>query len=112
MQPKSKIEFDFRSDTVTQPTAAMRRAIAEAPVGDDVYGEDPSVLRLEAMTAERLGKEAALFVPSGTMANARAGAALARSSPRSMRHPARASHGAWLRTRRPVAARPKNRIPA
>ena len=60
---------DLRSDTVTRPTPGMRRAIAEAEVGDDVYGEDPSVLRLEAMAAERLGKEAALFVPSGTMAN-------------------------------------------
>ena len=60
---------DLRSDTVTRPSAAMRRAIANAEVGDDVFGEDPTVLRLEAMTAERLGKEAALFVPSGTMAN-------------------------------------------
>ncbi|NVJ04781.1 low-specificity L-threonine aldolase [Myxococcus sp. AM001] len=61
--------IDFRSDTVTQPTAAMRRAIAEAEVGDDVYGEDPTVLRLEALVAERLGLEAAVFVPSGTQAN-------------------------------------------
>ncbi|MFY1824656.1 low-specificity L-threonine aldolase [Myxococcus fulvus] len=61
--------IDFRSDTVTKPTAAMRRAIAEAEVGDDVYGEDPTVLRLEAKVAERLGLEAALFVPSGTQAN-------------------------------------------
>lgn len=60
---------DLRSDTVTQPTPAMRRAIAEAIVGDDVYNEDPTIHRLEAMAAERLGKEAALFVPSGTMAN-------------------------------------------
>jgi len=60
---------DLRSDTVTRPTAAMRQAIASAPVGDDVFGEDPTVLRLEAMAAERLGKEAGLFVPSGTMAN-------------------------------------------
>jgi threonine aldolase len=60
---------DLRSDTVTRPTAAMRHAIATAEVGDDVYGEDPSVLRLEALAAEMLGKEAALFVPSGTMAN-------------------------------------------
>ncbi|MDQ7028713.1 MAG: low-specificity L-threonine aldolase [Ardenticatenia bacterium] len=61
--------IDLRSDTVTQPTPAMRRAMAEAPVGDDVYGEDPTVNRLEALAAERLGKEAALFVPSGTMGN-------------------------------------------
>ncbi|NTX04918.1 low-specificity L-threonine aldolase [Myxococcus sp. CA051A] len=61
--------IDFRSDTVTKPTAGMRRAIAEAEVGDDVYGEDPTVLRLEARVAERLGLEAAVFVPSGTQAN-------------------------------------------
>jgi threonine aldolase len=61
--------IDLRSDTVTQPTPAMRRAMAEALVGDDVYGEDPSVTLLERRTAELLGKEAALFVPSGTMAN-------------------------------------------
>jgi len=61
--------IDLRSDTVTRPTPAMRRAMAEAEVGDDVYGEDPSVNRLQRIAAERLGKEAALFVPSGTMAN-------------------------------------------
>jgi threonine aldolase len=61
--------IDFRSDTVTKPTAAMRRAMAEAEVGDDVYGEDPTVRRLEERVAERLGLEAALYVPSGTMAN-------------------------------------------
>ncbi len=61
--------IDLRSDTVTKPTPAMRRAMAEAEVGDDVYGEDPTVLALEHKTAELLGKEAALFVPSGTMAN-------------------------------------------
>ena len=60
---------DLRSDTVTRPTAEMRRAMAEAEVGDDVYGEDPTILALEARVAELLGKEAALFVPSGTMAN-------------------------------------------
>ena len=60
---------DFRSDTVTQPTPAMRKAMAEAEVGDDVYGEDPTVRRLEERTAEVLGKEAALFVPSGSMGN-------------------------------------------
>jgi threonine aldolase len=61
--------IDLRSDTVTRPTAAMRRAMAEAEVGDDVYGEDPTVNRLEQRAAEISGKEAALFVPSGTMGN-------------------------------------------
>jgi threonine aldolase len=60
---------DLRSDTVTIPTEAMRRAMAEAPVGDDVYGEDPTVNRLQEMAAGMLGKEAGLFVPSGTMGN-------------------------------------------
>mgnify|MGYP000971029170 CR=1 FL=1 len=60
---------DLRSDTVTHPTSEMRRAMAEAEVGDDVFGEDPTVNRLEALAAEKLGKEAALFVASGTMAN-------------------------------------------
>src|SRR5947209_20004680 len=61
--------IDLRSDTVTVPSPAMRRAMAEADVGDDVYGEDPTVKALERRTADLLGKEAALFVPSGTMAN-------------------------------------------
>ncbi len=61
--------IDIRSDTVTQPTPEMRRAMAEAPVGDDVYGDDPTVNRLEQLAAEISGKEAALFVPSGTMGN-------------------------------------------
>jgi threonine aldolase len=60
---------DLRSDTVTLPTEAMRRAMAAAEVGDDVWGEDPTVLRLQERAAVLLGKEAALFVPSGTMAN-------------------------------------------
>ncbi|MDA8193705.1 MAG: low-specificity L-threonine aldolase [Thermaerobacter sp.] len=60
---------DLRSDTVTRPSPAMRDAMAGAEVGDDVYGEDPTVNRLQAVVAERLGFEAALFVPSGTMAN-------------------------------------------
>jgi threonine aldolase len=60
---------DLRSDTLTKPTPAMRQAMAEADVGDDVFGEDPTVNRLESMAAERLGKEAALFVTSGTMGN-------------------------------------------
>ncbi len=62
--------IDLRSDTVTKPTPEMRKAMAEAEVGDDVYGEDPTVNRLEARAAEALGMEAALFVPSGTMGNA------------------------------------------
>jgi len=61
--------IDLRSDTITEPTPAMRRAMAEAEVGDDVYGEDPTVRRLEALAAERLGKEAGLFVTSGTQGN-------------------------------------------
>ncbi|HVH87462.1 MAG TPA: low-specificity L-threonine aldolase [Terriglobales bacterium] len=61
--------IDLRSDTVTRPTAAMRKAMAEAEVGDDVYGEDPTVNRLEAMAADSFGREAALFVPTGTMGN-------------------------------------------
>jgi threonine aldolase len=60
---------DFRSDTVTRPTAAMRRAMAEAEVGDDSYGEDPTVNALQEEAARAVGKEAALFVPSGTMGN-------------------------------------------
>lgn len=62
-------KIDLRSDTVTKPTSAMREAMAQAEVGDDVYGEDPTVNRLEAMAAEMLGKEAAVFVPSGVMGN-------------------------------------------
>ncbi|HMJ12055.1 MAG TPA: beta-eliminating lyase-related protein, partial [Polyangiaceae bacterium] len=61
--------WDLRSDTVTKPSAGMRRAMAEAEVGDDVYGEDPSVRALQERVADLLGKEQALFVPSGTMAN-------------------------------------------
>ena len=60
---------DFRSDTVTRPTPAMRAAMAEAEVGDDVFGDDPTVNRLEARAAELFGKPAALFCPSGTMGN-------------------------------------------
>lgn len=61
--------IDLRSDTVTRPTPAMREAMRSAPVGDDVYGEDPTVERLQASAAERLGHEAALFFPSGTQSN-------------------------------------------
>jgi len=69
---------DLRSDTVTRPTPAMRAAMAEADVGDDDYGEDPTVRALEEAFAERVGKAAALFVPSGTMANQIAFRVLAR----------------------------------
>src|SRR5580658_4469964 len=62
--------IDLRSDTVTKPTHAMRRAMMEAEVGDDVYGEDPTVNHLERRAAEIAGKEAALFVPTGTMGSA------------------------------------------
>ena len=61
--------IDLRSDTVTLPSPGMRKAMAEAPVGDDQYGEDPTVRRLQERIADLLGKEAALFLPSGTMAN-------------------------------------------
>lgn len=61
--------IDLRSDTVTRPTAEMRQAMAEAAVGDDVFGDDPTVLELESLAATRMGKEAAVFVASGTMAN-------------------------------------------
>jgi threonine aldolase len=67
--PQSDLAIDLRSDTVTRPSPAMRRAMAEAPVGDDQYGEDPSVNLLQERIAALTGKEAALFVPSGTMAN-------------------------------------------
>src|SRR5438552_805915 len=61
--------IDLRSDTVTKPTPEMREAMAEAEVGDDVYRDDPTVNRLEELAADMLGKEAAIFVPSGTMGN-------------------------------------------
>src|SRR5215510_10546081 len=61
--------IDLRSDTVTKPTPEMRRAMAEAEVGDDVLGDDPTVIALEERSAELLGKEAGLFVASGTMGN-------------------------------------------
>ena len=61
--------IDLRSDTLTTPTDTMRDAMAQAEVGDDVFGEDPTVNRLEEIAAKRVGKEAAVFVPSGTMGN-------------------------------------------
>jgi len=69
-QEKNAMDIvDLRSDTVTRPSAAMRRAMSEAEVGDDVYGEDPTVNRLQERAAEMFGREAALFVPSGSMGN-------------------------------------------
>ena len=67
--PDAAAPVDLRSDTVTRPTPAMRRAMAEAEVGDDVYREDPTINRLQERVAALLGKQAALFVPSGVMAN-------------------------------------------
>src|SRR5438105_11295319 len=61
--------IDLRSDTVTLPSPAMREAMYSAEVGDDVYGEDPTINRLQELAAERTGKEAAIFVPTGTMGN-------------------------------------------
>lgn len=69
-QTNNKPALDFRSDTVTKPTPEMRRAMAEAEVGDDVYGEDPTVNRLEARAAQIFGREASIFVPTGSMGNA------------------------------------------
>ena len=66
---KPPAPVDLRSDTVTRPTPEMRRAMAEAEVGDDVYGEDPTVNRLEARAAQMFEREAAIFVPTGTMGN-------------------------------------------
>jgi threonine aldolase len=68
-KPEMKLPIDLRSDTVTRPSPGMREAMATAEVGDDVYGEDPTVNRLEERIAEMLGKEAAMYVPSGTMSN-------------------------------------------
>jgi threonine aldolase len=69
VQPKVVPAIDLRSDTVTKPTQEMRRAMAEAEVGDDVYGEDPTINRLEQRAAEIFGKEASIFVPTGSMGN-------------------------------------------
>jgi threonine aldolase len=70
IESENPMDFiDLRSDTVTQPTPEMREAMARAEVGDDVYGDDPTVNQLQEIAAERTGKEAALFVPSGTMGN-------------------------------------------
>ena len=85
--------IDPRSDTVTRPTAAMRAAMAAAEVGDDQYGEDPSTNRLQARVAEMLGKEAALWLPSGTMANQVALRTLTRPGDEVVT--SRESHAAW-----------------
>jgi threonine aldolase len=85
--------IDLRSDTVTRPTAAMRAAIAAAEVGDDQYGEDPSTARLQALCAEMLGQEAALWLPSGTMANQVALRVLTRPGDEVLTP--RESHAAW-----------------
>jgi threonine aldolase len=85
--------IDLRSDTVTRPTDAMRAAMAAAPVGDDQYGEDPSTNRLQARMAEMLGKEAALWLPTGTMANQVALRTLTRPGDEVVA--CRESHAAW-----------------
>ena len=85
--------IDLRSDTVTRPTDAMRAAMANAPVGDDQYGEDPSTNRLQARMAEMLGKEAALWLPTGTMANQVALRTLTRPGDEVVC--SRESHAAW-----------------
>src|SRR5256886_11863430 len=68
-EPGRASTIDLRSDTVTKPTPEMRRAMAEAEVGDDVYGEDPTINKLEQRAAEIFAREAAIFVPTGTMGN-------------------------------------------
>lgn len=88
--------IDLRSDTVTRPTAGMRAAIAAAPVGDDQYGEDPTVNALQERTAELLTKEAALFLPSGTMANQVALRVLTRPGDEVV--VSRESHAVWHET--------------
>jgi threonine aldolase len=85
--------IDLRSDTVTRPTDAMRAAMASAPVGDDQYGEDPSTNRLQARMAELLGKEAAVWLPTGTMANQVALRTLTRPGDEVVA--SRESHAAW-----------------
>jgi threonine aldolase len=92
----SEQPIDLRSDTVTRPTAGMRAAIAAAPVGDDQYGEDPTVNALQERTAELLAKEAALFLPSGTMANQVALRVLTRPGDEVV--VSRESHAVWHET--------------
>src|ERR1700687_4133781 len=88
--------IDLRSDTVTRPTPGMRAAMAAAPVGDDQFGEDPSVNELQARTAALLGKEAALWLPSGTLANQVALRALTRPGDDVI--VSRESHAVWHET--------------
>ena len=87
------LPIDLRSDTVTRPTPAMREAMARAEVGDDQYGEDPTTNRLQAELAALLGKEAALWLPSGTMSNQVAVMALARPGDEVIT--AREAHAGW-----------------
>ena len=96
--------IDLRSDTVTRPTEAMRAAMAAALVGDDQYGEDPSTNQLQARCADLLGKEAAVWVPSGTMANQVALRTLTRPGDEAIA--SRESHAAWheLGVPRPMRA--------
>ena len=91
--------IDLRSDTVTQPTEAMRAAMMAAPLGDDVFGDDPSVNRLQAYAAELLGFEDALFAPTGTPAPAACAAV-------SVRPPRVVAAPAWASSRSPPAAVP------
>ena len=94
---QSTASIDLRSDTVTRPTPAMRAAMAAAEVGDDVYGEDPTVNQLEARAAEIFGREAALFVPTGTMGNQIAVRMHTEHGRRSSANPAAIwSTGKWL----------------
>ena len=88
--------IDLRSDTVTRPTAGMRAAMASAPVGDDQFGEDPTVNELQLRIAELLGKDAALWLPSGTMANQVALRALTRPGDDVI--VSRESHAVWHET--------------
>src|SRR5882672_4016892 len=88
--------IDLRSDTVTRPSAAMRAAMAEAPVGDDQYGEDPTMNLLQERCAALLGKEAALWLPSGTMANQVALRVLTRPGDEVVT--AREAHAGWHET--------------
>ena len=90
--------IDLRSDTVTRPTDAMRAVMAAAPVGDDQYGEDPSTNRLQDRCAELLGKEAAVWLPTGTMANQVALRTLTRPGDEVIA--SRESHAALARGRR------------